>query len=118
MSELNKYIIHETSASRGDVSITAPFVESKILQGFCAPEHREELYHWAAKKAVAKGARYQFVSQSDMPPGDVCLYDFDYSNADGFGSSSCYDSIIGDTAVVGYEYTQSFRDYISESKGL
>ena len=47
------------------------------------------------------GARYQFVSQSAFPDGDICLYDFDYSNADGFGSASSYDTIAGDFSAHG-----------------
>ena len=73
-------------------------------------------YHWVSKKAVAHGARYQFVSQSAFPPGDVCLYDFDYSNPDGFGSGSNYDSSLGDCSLIGY--TGSYTIHLSESLSL
>lgn len=113
---LNKYIIHESSASRGDVSVTYPDIDSRIAIGQVKEEHRDVFYHWVSKKAVAHGARYQFVSQSAFPPGDVCLYDFDYSNPDGFGSGSNYDSILGDCSLIGY--TGSYTIHLSESLSL
>ena len=113
---LNKYIIHESSASRGDVSITYPDINSRIAIGQVKEEHRDVFYHWVSKKAVAHGARYQFVSQSAFPDGDICLYDFDYSNADGFGSASSYDTIAGDFSAM--EYTGSYITYLSESLSL
>ena len=67
---LNKYIIHESSASRGDVSVTFPDIDSRIVIGQVKEEHRDVFYHWVSKKAVAHGARYQFVSQSAFPPGE------------------------------------------------
>ena len=48
---LNKYIIHESSASRGDVSVTCPDINSENSIGKVKPEHRDVFYHWVSKKS-------------------------------------------------------------------
>lgn len=118
---LNKYIVTETSASRGDVQVVTPAVEAKIISGVVPPEFREEFYHFAAKMSTPYGAKYMFVSSSDFPTGDPCLYDFDYSNFDGIGSGSLVDSFAQGDEVLpdGFQpFDYEFMDFVSESRGL
>lgn len=93
------YIIHESEFGQQDTCITT-------LAGNWeeAPEdiHFTRL-EWCAKKCVNDGARYEFVSQSQFPP-DWDNYSWDYTNCDGFGSSSFF--------------TQSWDNYVSQSLEL
>ena len=118
---LNKYIITETSASRSDIQVMTPAVEGKIDSGRLPSELREDYYHYVAKKSTPYGAKYMFVSSSDFPPGDPCLYDFDYSNFDGIGSGSMLDSLNPEGSSLPSDYAHfdiSFIQFVSESRGL
>lgn len=90
------YIISENSQSLGDTAITTVVgdweLESDVI-------HLARL-EWAAKKAIKDGCRYQFISESQFPP-DFDNYSWDYTNHNGFGSSSFY--------------TQSWDDYLTEN---
>jgi hypothetical protein len=79
------YIIHESEFGKEDTCIT-------VLAGDWenAPiDIYQARLSWNAKKVVADGARYQFISESQFPP-DWDNYKWDYSNYNGYGSSSYF----------------------------
>jgi len=60
----------------------------------------KECLHWYASRAVNVGCRYEFVSESQLPPG-LDNYSWDYSNSDG---------------IVSEPYTGSFKQYCIENE--
>tara|TARA_B100001939_G_scaffold330126_1_gene326966 strand:+ start:620 stop:922 length:303 start_codon:yes stop_codon:yes gene_type:complete len=81
-------IVHETEFGQEDTCITTLVLDWDETWNNTQVSH---LMHHAAKKCVNDGARYQFVSQSQFPP-DWDNYSWDYTNCDGFGSSSFFTS--------------------------
>lgn len=58
---------------------------------------------YGAKKSVSDNCRYEIISESQFPP-DFDNYTWDYSNCDGYGSSSFF--------------TQSWDEYVTQSLSL
>lgn len=85
-------ILHESEPNKGDILFTTNVANPNM-------ENYIKRMHWTAKRVVADGCRYEFVSQSQLPP-HLDGYDWDYSEYHGVGSGSFF--------------TQSLKDFMNE----
>jgi hypothetical protein len=76
------FILHESEPNKGDIIFT---------NNVANPDMKNYIkrMHWSAKKFVSDGCRYEFVSESQLPP-HLDGYDWDYSEYDGVGSGSFF----------------------------
>lgn len=93
------YFIFETSQSLSNTGIGST-TEQEVSESNDIYKVRVD---WVAKKSVPDNCRYEIVSESQFPP-DFDNYTWDYSNCDGYGSSSFF--------------TQSWDEYVTQSLSL
>ena len=85
------FIISEESGSLFTISHVA---NRDNLSGSTLDRH---LHHWA-KRCLALGKRYNFLSGSDIPSGGFLGLEYDFSSPDGYGTGS--------------DFTQSYDDWM------